>query len=253
MKKILILTILLALPIWSWAQSERDITTQSMFLDGFFYSSAADNNYGADVTTRVTSSRSTIFALNGTWIDSIGAGQTVDSIVCSLKVAGFGGADDTLRAYPIWKSDCMVEGAGTISVPTTTGMSYNDWNGPNSEWGAAGCASAADGSSYNCTDAGGYDRMTTPCDSLAGVTTYNFYKIRLPGSYCQSMYSAGRAVAFLLTGNGALANTDFHTREAASASNRPRVTIFYHVAAEPPAAGSNTVLRGSVIQGSVIR
>ena len=252
MKKLLFLvTMLLMSTTWSWAQSERDITTQSMFLDGFMYASSANNNYGADVTTRVTSSRSTIFQLAGTWIDSIGTGMVVDSIACSLKVTAQGGADDTLRAYPIWKSDCMVEGTGTVSVPTTTGMSYNDWDGPNSEWGTAGCANASDGGAYNCTDAAGYDRTTTPCDSIYSVTTYNFYRIRLPATYCQAMYTAGKAVAFLLTGNGALAATDFHTREAVSPSNRPRVTIFYHTA--PSVASSNLVLRGAVIRSTVVR
>lgn len=251
------IAVLLLLTSGAWAQSVETFTDSSHFKDGYMYLSVVNNNYGADALLRVTQTRRTLFELSAGWVDSVGVGQTIDSIVCSLKVVSPGGLDDTLRAYPVWKAGCWVEGAGTFSVPTTTGMSWADWNGPDYEWGTAGCDQATDAQADNCTDgASGYDRHATPCDSICSIPTgtYPFYAITLPGTYCQQMYVAGKAVAFLLIGNGTLAYTDFHSRQATTASYRPKAYVYYHAAPTGPTGGSATgIWMSSSDRGSIWR
>ena len=252
MKKILLLvTILLMSTIWSVRADTYNFSDSGRFADAHIYSSATNNNYGANTTIIQSSGRAILWRLEDNWFDSLGADKDVDSIVCSLRVNSTAGLD-SIPVYLVWKSDCWVEGTGTTATPTAAGASWNDWDGPNSEWAVAGCGQGNDAGSYNCTDAGGDDRKVSVEDTLFTENTTGWKTFRITGASAQAMYDAGRAICVLLGTNSQFL-TDFHSREATSASNRPRMTVYYQSVTPPSAGGSNVVIRGSVIQGAVIR
>ena len=206
--------------------------------DSYIYSGVPDNNYGGNSEIVLSGARSGLIRLDSTWVDSVGTGQTIDSMIIHLWATSVPTAG-SFYAYGVWKPN-WVEGTGTASAPTTTGVSYNDWNGPDYEWGTAGCANAGavGTATFNNTDAGGYDREAAGYDSLAvtTVSTWNIFYVR--PSYAQAAYDGHQAVTILLSQATTGAAYSLASTENTQTSWRPWVSVFYHTA-EAPAEGTS--------------
>jgi len=249
MKKILLILPLVLMWSATWADSLQ-ISYQRID-DSYIYSSSPDNNYGADVIIRATSTRATLLRLDSTWVDSIGSDKVVDSLTWHIRIST-NGTSDTCPGFDVWKVNCWIEGTGTGGAPTTTGVSYNDWNGPNSEWGTAGCANGSDAGSTNCTDNGGYDRTATASDTaFSGVSGTGYILVNSRVSYVQAQYTAHQPIGLLL-GTYAGNSTDFYSTQASSPStNAPFVTVFYHTSTT--GSGTNVISRQGVARQGVVR
>jgi len=102
----------------------------------------------------------------------LGAGATNITAVCSVY-CWYNYIDDNIGAYRVFKP--YKEGTiyADICTGTDKGVSWNDWNCLDLEWGTVGCANASDAGSDNSGDGTDYDRKATAEASATSVTTVN--------------------------------------------------------------------------------
>ena len=101
----------------------------------------------------------------------LGAGATNITAVCSLYCR-LNYDDDNISAYRVFKP--WVEGTlyADNCPGTNSGVTWNDWNCTDLEWGTSGCANASDAGDDNSGDGTDYDRKAT-AESNVNVTTAN--------------------------------------------------------------------------------
>ena len=207
--------------------------------DSYVYSGFPDNNWGANTEIVLTGSpRYGLIRIDSTWVDSVGTGQTIDSMIFHVRTTTVD-VPASWYAYAMWKPGCWVESTGT-GAGALGGVSYNDWNGPDNEWGTAGCNTTGDvgTGSFNCTDAGGYDREATAYDSLDCATAYTWVTFYVRPSFLNGAYTNHKAVSIWLRLASASGSASLASTENTQTSWRPWVSVFYHTA-EAPAEGTS--------------
>jgi len=174
MKRILILVLfLICLSAQAWAETKK-ISGTTNVEDALIYQEASDVNEGSRVYLETFTSAGSYhktFIRVKNIASELGAGATDITAVCSLYCfANY--VDDKIYAYRVFKP--WIEGTGvwTHCTGTNGGVTWDDWNCLDLEWGTAGCANASDAGSDNSGDGTDYDRKAT-AESYADVTTIN--------------------------------------------------------------------------------
>jgi len=214
--------ILLLLPLAVLADSYKFGPT--IHHDGFMHSGAPTNNFSGPpfsemwiYNTSGTTYLNGFSGLDATWADSIGAGNVIDSMVCTLTIDNaLNNAD--VDVYYIWKS--------ALSEATVT---WADWQSTDNEWGTAGCNNVYDDatwSSHNSTDGGGYDRTETALTSfsVSDAQTGEFTWRITDGDMLTAIYDAGEQLIFCFI---AETNDSLKVEGSEDATNFPVYVIYY--------------------------
>ena len=222
--------------------------TYDQLEDALIYSSN-DYNYGGYTYLRISNNgtvyRRVLIRLTATWVYYVGDNQVIDSSIlhmyCYERGSGTG-ISDTFNIYGVLKSPCWVEGNGTGLASDTDGVTWTDWNATGSEWGTAGCGSAADESAFNCGDGTGYDRQAT-ASTRAMITGTSaapgWLTGRIPAAYMQAAYDSATAPSVLLMGNVGSYSYFYSTENA---SYRPYIVVFHHTGETPPTPTGSRVM-----------
>lgn len=188
--------------------------------DTQLYKSGADTNYGTTTTLKVCNQfGSGVFSsLIKFDVSSIPATATITSATLTLTMDStnfHGGTWGFYRCFKPW-----VESTAT----------WNDWDGPNSEWGTAGCDNTNDSGVDNSGDGTGDDRTATAFDtSSANTSTIDIdFATPVQNWVDGSWDNNGVAIDCIGTiSDGA----DFRSSEHATTSQRPKLVVVYETAA----------------------
>lgn len=124
---------------------------------------------------------------------------------------------------------------------TESGVTWNDWITPNSEWTTGGCGSASDAGVDNSGDGTGSDRKATFEDSYSwppgSQNDFDFNITTAVQSWVEGSWANNGLIVISNTaqsgGDRGFYNKFFYSSENATEANRPYVTIIYTDVAYP--------------------
>ena len=219
MKKIFILVLALAIP--AYGADTLTISDTSIFKDSWLSGNASCNGEATTLYAHGTNWR--IILGNDTYVDSIPAGNTIVSAICSTYFTS--APPDTYAVAILLLKDCWPEhdtGSGEGGVTTY------DWASPDSEWAKTHADSADDTGSFNCLDGDGPDRQETPMDSVL-MDGEGWYSFDITEGI-KSCYANSRGFGMLLLTRSD-GNTAIRSGEYSDGSLGPRITIIHESAA----------------------
>lgn len=161
----------------------------------------------------------------------LGAGATNITAVCSLYSSGTDTPLDTIYAYRVFKP--WREGTSDAWPCTVTagGVTYDDWDCIDYEWGTAGCDNASDAGSDNSGDGTDYDRKVTPEGAGVVITQgwqYKWYSWSISTELATGWYNGTiDENGIILIGRIEDSYTHFRSTEHATASQRPFFVFTY--------------------------
>ncbi|MEW5795793.1 MAG: DNRLRE domain-containing protein, partial [Candidatus Zixiibacteriota bacterium] len=203
--------------------------------DTKIYMNYNDINFGGSQTLTILNStnlhRRVLFKFTN--IDTVGAAKIIDSVAIDLYCTSQAGA--TVGMFELWKD--WYEGSGDNAVEAGA-VDDNHWYHPDSAWTREAADSANDSGAQNRGNGTGVDRKATAMASVTVSAASTWYRFRVSPVLAQDWYSGAKqpyGVIFMETGNNG--TTVFASSEYATATNRPKVTIYYH------AASAQTVAR----------
>ena len=219
MKKIFILVLALAIP--AYGADTLTISDTSIFKDSWLSGNASCNGEATTLYAHGTNWR--IILGNDTYVDSIPAGNTIVSAICSTYFNAV--SPDTYAVAYLLLKDCWVEhdtgnGEG--------GVTMNDWASPDSEWAVGNADSADDAGSFNCSDGKDPDRQETPMDSIL-MSSAGWYSFDITEGI-KSCYANSRGFGMLLITRSD-GNVAIRSGEYSDGSLGPRITIIHEPAA----------------------
>jgi hypothetical protein len=242
MKKLLLLFLLI--PLYAHSETTDSLIIQGQNAAGIFDSKMYESesfdhrSFGGSGTITIDSNgvvtnRWGLFQFDN--LDTIGTGQKVDSLAISLFAETINVAT-TITLYPLWKPWYEGTGNSAVVVGEADDNCWYHTETNDSNWTSNGAASASDTGHYNRTDGLGKDRRATAIASFAvTVGTNTWYRVVLPGSYCDSLYQEIIPnYGWLLWQTSSGANS-FTSSEGSTTADRPKVTIYYQEAVSPPA------------------
>lgn len=199
--------------------------------DSYIQADDADTNFGTSTQLSIHDS----WAPGYQWpiikfdVSSIPAGSTINSAILSIYQEGDVGGACSIYVYRVFKSW------------TSSGVTWNDWINPDSEWGTAGCNNANDGGSDNSEDGSGYDRVSTASATYSrasweGVGFKNWDITTLVDGWVNgTMVNNGVRIGTSLNCNydGASDFSKFTSSEGSTSANRPKLIINYTEGATP--------------------
>jgi len=194
--------------------------------DTKLYQNYNDINFGGSATlTALNSSGLNRLALfKFTNLDTIGSGMVIDSLKIQLYCTSE--TDATVGMFEVFKP--WYEGTSDNAVENGA-VDDNHWHHADSSWGAEMLGNASDAGAQNRSSGSGYDRKATATDAESITTVNSWYTFRVDPVLAQDWYDGDKepfGVAFFETST--TGTTVFASSENATATNRPKVTIYYH-------------------------
>lgn len=230
---------LLILTVMAQADTKR-FQNQITIQDTQLRPAAANNNYGQSTAITYDSASTGYVSLIGFLYlqDSIGAGKTMQTSVCSIY-ASIAAGTDTGQCYLFLKP--MFEGDKSNATGDTFDVTWNDWFAADSEWNTAGLGVRSNDSTFNAWDDAGGDMKATAFDTLI-TTDSGWVRIDIPANIMQNFYDSNRNGGIAIFGRRTSLVT-WRTSENTIAAHRPILFVNYTTASsEQPSSRRRKLL-----------
>ena len=196
--------------------------------DGKIYQNYNDINFGGSQSLTIlnfaSAHRRALFKFTN--IDTIGSGAIIDSMAIDLYCTAQAGA--TIGMFELWKD--WYEGTSDNAVEAGT-VDDNHWYHADSAWAREVADSANDNGSQNRGNGTGADRKATAMVSVTVTAVSTWYRFRVDTDLAWDWYDGTKLpYGVILIETGSSGTTVFTSSEYATASYRPKVTIYYHAA-----------------------